>query len=266
MDDFILTFCQQWIHLYALPPDGVQQSLGDTPIELDPIAQHRWPYRIDTLIILARRPHPLLRQLRPSSTSPKSHPTPICVLLRFDSWFPWPVNILHHFILPPNPHFDPHTYTRVRPGTLEPPRELPYLRSSHPVPLKPYLVDSMPSPIRLFTPTDMVIGPYGTALWLDAQTDPIALSQAGDRGQRIAGKVLRWPPPPAEETNGPRHAVDLQVQLSEGDTNAGHGWKSGMVFHLREENEEWGRLAVCEDEGRIAVSCVDGRILVYDYT
>lgn len=263
MNDFILTFCQQWINLYALPPINTQSSSDNIPVELEPIIQHRWSYRIDTLRILAQRPHPLIHQFQPSSPSGSS-PTPICILLRFDSWFPWPVNIIHHFILPPNPHFNASAYTRIRPGG-ELPRDLPYLRSSRDVPLKPYVADSIPSPIRLFTPSDMTIGPYGTALWLDAQTDPIAPSQTGDRGQRIAGKVLRWVSPPTEEADGPRHAVDLQVQIN-GDAETAHETKGEMVFHLQEEREEWGRLAMSEDEGRLAVSCVDGRILIYDYT
>lgn len=205
-----------------------------------------------------------MHHFRPSPST-KRPPTPICILLRFDSWYPWPVNIIHHFILPCNPFFDPTTYTRIRPGE-QAPHELPYLHSFHDVPLKPYVADSIPSPIRLFTPSDMLIGPYGTALWLDAQTDSIAPSQAGDRGQRIAGKVLRSVPRPTREVVSPRHAVDLQAQLSEGETTVEQGASEGMIFHLLEDSEQWGRLAVSDDEGQIAISCVDGRVLVYDYT
>jgi hypothetical protein len=272
MDHFILTFCQQWTHLYALPPIDFTSSSGASIVALDPIAKHRWAYRIDTLKLLPQRVHPLAAQSRRHPFTPR--PLPICILLRFDSWFPWPVNILHQFILPPNPAFDSAAYTRCVPGST-PPAELPYLYSAGSSPLKPYIVDSIPSPIRIFTPADMTVGPYGTALWLDAQTDG-APSQAGDRGQRIAGKVLRFLPRPSEEGAPPRHPVDLQAQIMDGETTTEQEVVANkasdeeprhvMLFHLKEDSEQWGRLEVSDDEGKLAVSCVDGRILVYDYT
>ena len=247
----------------------------ETTVRLEPIARHRWQYRIDAVKLHPQRLHPLLPQLR-AKPSPV-YPGAICILLRFDSWFPWPVNILHQFILPPNPLFDAAAYTRHTPGTPSP-RELPYLHSAvSPGALRPYLVDSVPSPIRIFTPADMTIGAYGTALWLDAQTDA-APAQAGDRGQRIAGKVLRFVPRPSTEREDPRHAVDLQAELIANDAT-GPREQGGamayassdeprrvMLFHLREDAEDWGRIEVSEDEGQIAVSCIDGRVLVYDYT
>lgn len=267
MDGFVLTFCQQWTHLYALPPDDYATPLEQERVELDPVASHRWNYRMDFLKILPLSPHPLTRQFRASSKPQR--PSPITIFIRFDSWYPWPVNILHQYILPPNSAFDPTTYVRPQPGT--PVKELPYLHSSSSFgSLKPYVATSISSPVRVFTPSDMTIGAYRTALWLDAQTD-MAPSQAGDRGQRIAGRVLRYVPPPAEERTNPRHAVDLQVQLTEGETSnvAGYGDEQlgrEMLFHLQEESEEWGRIALSDDEGKMAISCVDGRILVYDYT
>lgn len=268
--DFILTFCQQWTYLYALPPQEMMElSSNGRAIELDPVAKHRWSFRIDMLKSMPTHPHPLAAQFRPASSTTASLYPPIYILLRFDSWYPWPVNILHFFILPQNPAFCASSYTRPRPGSL-PPAELPYLRTSHPggTPLKPYVADSVPSPIRIFTPSDAVLGRYGTALWLDAQTD--LPSQAGDRGQRVAGKVLRHVPPPSEENQEPRHAVNLDVQINEasaGRVDAGLSRTTQpSLFHLQEDAEDWTRLAVCDDEGRIAVSCMDGRVMVYDYT
>ncbi|KIP03044.1 hypothetical protein PHLGIDRAFT_499330 [Phlebiopsis gigantea 11061_1 CR5-6] len=242
---FIITFCQQWTHVYALPTADPQHNT-DEPTELEPVHAHHWAYRIDTLKVAARDPHPLRAQFRPMLAPA----LPVLdLLVRFDSWFPWPVNILHHLILSPNPSFTGAEH------------ELPYFADG----AAPHVAAALPSPLRLFTPSDAVLGAHGTALWLDAQTGGGGPSQAGDRGQRIAGRVLRRAmpaPAPSEQAaaRDPRHAVDLHAPAdaaAEGET---------MVFLCSENSEEWGRLALCEEEGRIAVSCVDARVLVYDYT
>lgn len=282
MGDFVLTFCQQWIHLYALPPtEALGPSPSGTVIELDPVAKHRWAYRIDTLKTLPMHAHPLAAHFRPATAAARAraHP-PIYILLRFDSWFPWPVNILHLFVLPPNPAFRAASWTRPPPPppspsppslpatptptpSPAPAPELPYLASpAHALP--PYAARSLASPLRIFTPSDMALGRHGTALWLDAQTGLPA--QAGDRGQRIAGARLRHqPPPPASPGTAalPRHAVNFGVGGGEAEEEEE---SKQMLFHIREDAEEWTRVAVCDEEARLAVSCVDGRVLVFDYT
>ena len=104
LDSFILIFRQQWIHLYALPSVQATTSLV-APQDVAPAAAYQWLWRIDTLVVSRHRKHPLSPQFRSDITPSNSDPTPICLLLRFDSWFPWPVNILHQFILPANPMY-----------------------------------------------------------------------------------------------------------------------------------------------------------------
>ncbi|KAH9951107.1 hypothetical protein B0H21DRAFT_352892 [Amylocystis lapponica] len=179
LDHHVLVFRKQWIHLYdthsTRPPEP--HPAAHTPPRLDPIAKHKWQWRIDTLVLSPRT--------RTHTRTPAPLP-PIDVLIRFDTWFPWPVNILHHFVLPPNPHPHPH-----------PPRPAPpYLHSSAPAD-GPHMAHAIPAPVRLFTPSDVVLGRYGTALWIDAQTDPRAPAQAGDHGQRVVGQMLADAPAPA---------------------------------------------------------------------
>lgn len=265
MGNFVLTFCQQNIFLYALPRSWKTNTIHTSNPELDPVAKYHWQYPIDDLKIIPQRSPMCSFSSQPPQ---RDIPTPICILMRFESWFPWPVNILHQFILPANQFFDPAVYAAQPDTTAE---ELPYLQSLRLTSLEPYIAHSISSSIRLFTPHDMIVGPYGTALWLDAQTDNI--SQAGDHGQRIAGKVLRFIPRPADSgmVRSPSHAVDLRMpgDPNENGDEPGTGERerrNEMVFHATDDTEEWSRLTVDEDEGQIAVSCIDGRVLVYDYT
>lgn len=140
------------------------------------------------------------------------------------------------------------------------------------------MIASINSPVRIFTPSDSALGEYGTVLWLDAQTDLSAVAQAGDRGQRVAGKLLDFPqqPRPTQAEQLPRHAVDLVASpdgevtapgsLSNGASGEGAPLGSGlMAFLIQEEKDDWVRVAMCEEEGLIAIGTVSGGISVYKY-
>jgi len=115
---------------------------------------------------------------------------------------------------------------------------LPYL-------MEPKLVQSIGSPIRLFALWHVTLGPYGTALFIDTHTEDYFAH--GDRGQRLAGEVLAQV---LDEESG-------NFQVSNG--------MASMVFGVR-EYDEWSRVAMDEEAGRIAVGCVDGRISLFEYT
>ncbi|KAF7798705.1 hypothetical protein EIP86_009929 [Pleurotus ostreatoroseus] len=293
IDDFVLVFRQQFIHLYHLPtiPPTTLSSAQFQALELLPVAEHKFQWRLDTLTVQPQQSHPLLSQFAGDS-SPQQDlsgvPPPLCLLLRFDSWYPWPVNILHQFILPPNPNYKPRTRLAADPSSRHVQLSLPYLASSAFITaplsptsapsveradsepqLKPYTVASLPAPLRIFTPSDAVLGTYGTALWLDAQTDSCCPAQAGDCGQRIAGKLLRFPSPPSsdQQPDMPRHAVNLEVNAEKAAPpgNNAEADTPVNVFHIQQENDTWSRLALCDEQGRIAIGCTDGRIVVYDY-
>ncbi|KAI0367624.1 hypothetical protein BV20DRAFT_1024247 [Pilatotrama ljubarskyi] len=289
LDGFVLSFCKQYIFLYRIPAtphehehDGQTTDTAQEAPTLDAIATYKWRWRIDSLVAKPRREPPGPTGLSHGgwASATAHHPDPplIDILIRFDTWFPWPVNILHHFVLAPNPAYHASTVSLADPTTF------PYLLSTTD---GPFMVHSIPSPLRIFTPSDIVLGPYGTALWIDASTDTTTPSQAGDHGQRIAGKVLtRTPLPHARARVRPGEGPqDDQVSPGPVPVEPGAmapaapeevGELSGMadpavrgpavsVFHVQEVEEKWNRVAVDEEGGRVAVGHVDGRVSVYSY-
>ncbi|TBU45390.1 hypothetical protein BD309DRAFT_989574 [Dichomitus squalens] len=277
-DDFIITFCKQWIYLYHVPTLSSSMFSGSTQEDgvassptLEPIAQYKWRWRIDSISINARRP-------RPSASSPPPPPA-IDLLVRFDTWYPWPVNILHHFVLPPSASFARAAFAPAAPPTF------PYLPPAADGPL---MAHAIPSPLRLFTPSDMVLAPRGTALWLDASTDATTPSQAGDHGQRIASRVLARASPSSSSPSSllgsrrtgtgapgaqddqvsPGTEVDLalvRVMALEAESGALAEDQDVSVLHVQETHELWNRIAVDEEEGMVAVGHVDGRVSVFVY-
>jgi hypothetical protein len=121
---------------------------------------------------------------------------------------------------------------------------LPYL-------MEPKLVQSIGSPIRLFALSHVALGPYGTALFIDSHTEDYF--SHGDHGQRLAGEVLAQVSD--ENWEGGRNET--------GSYDASSGIAS-MVFGVR-EHDEWFRVAMDEEAGRIAVGCVDGGISLFEY-
>ncbi|TFK71671.1 hypothetical protein BDN72DRAFT_895502 [Pluteus cervinus] len=159
--------------------------------------------------------------------SSPSSPPPINILVRFGSLFPWPVNALHHFTLEPNEFYDPTLGTEL---------------TNYPYQLTPTLRQTIGSPVRLFATSHMVIGTYGTAIWFDSHTEDYF--GHADRGQRLAGRSLRTEP-----------VEDEGVVLSSAAT---------CVYGVREV-DAWVRLAMCEEEGIIAVGAADGEISIRKY-
>lgn len=136
-----------------------------------------------------------------------------------------PINALHHYVLEPNESYDPSQPTH---------------RINFPYHLLPTLRRTIPSPVRLFSTSHMALGKYGTAVWFDngAEDD---FGQA-DRGQRLAGMLLTAP-------------------NSDGDTVA----VGSLSVHEYADTDRWVKVAVCEEEGKIAVAAVDGTITIRSY-
>lgn len=227
--------------------------------QLDPIAQYKWRWRIDTIVVQPRR-----------SSSTNNLP-PIDLAIRFDTWYPWPVNILHHFVLPSNQAYSPTTFSPTDPSTF------PYLTSPADA---PFMAQAIPSPLRLFTPSDVVFGAYGTILWIDASTDPTTPSQAGDHGQRIAMKVLMRGSPATlpdnprrtatgavdDQTGNPGYVIQIMDAVALDEASADASPQAEMsVLHVQDKEEVWNRVSVNEEEGQVAVGYVDGRVSVYTY-
>lgn len=175
---------------------------------------------------------------------------PISLLIRFGSMFPWPseynrlvdlhnlkpclaVNILHHFVLSPDPLFDPLAAIA--------PQNLPYL-------MQPKLVQSIASPIRLFAASHVTLGQYGTAVFIDSSTEDYF--GHSDHGQRLGGEVLSHATIPDDNGDGNNH-------------HAPSG-SASMVFQVK-ASDQWIRAAMSEESGRIAIGCVDGGVHVLEY-
>ncbi|KAL0953985.1 hypothetical protein HGRIS_005143 [Hohenbuehelia grisea] len=218
--NFIMVLRSTTLETYALAASQNANHAQAGQIVLHPITSHRWQWRVDSGCIV--------EQVIPSKTEPGT-PPPIYLLVRFGSWFPWPVNLMHHFAVDPNDAYSP----AVSVG----PNNLPYN-------LLPRTIQTIASPVRLFSATHMVLGPYGTALWLDSHTEDY-FGQS-DRGQRLASRLLSLVPD-EEDDGSPASAT------------------ASTIYDVHEE-DSWVRVALQEEEGRIVVGRSDGVITVYDYT
>lgn len=86
----------------------------------------------------------------------------------------------------------------------------------------------------------MVLGKYGTLVWIDAQLDTGEEGDASEHGQRIAGSWL------------PSSSKEVKSKLS--------------LFALKEERDVWSCLALDEESGRVVVGSVDGTFTIFDYS
>ncbi|KAG2364656.1 hypothetical protein BDR07DRAFT_1354764 [Suillus spraguei] len=216
-DDYMVIVRQQTVEFYStIPRPNIVSTLG-APISY-PLAQHSFPWRTETVNMSEQVSWHAARSHRPS---------PINLVIRFGSIYPWPVNMLHHFVLTPNP-----AYVSGRETSLH---NLPYSA-------QPTSVQTIGSPVRLFAPSSVALGRYGTALWLDNHTEDWA--GPGDCGQRLAGQVL---------------TATGESSTSQCDSHA------SMVFRVQ-DNDLWNKIAIDEESGRIAVGYVNGSITLFEYS
>ncbi|KAG5718076.1 hypothetical protein E4T56_gene20687 [Termitomyces sp. T112] len=201
-------------------------SVGDintSQMLIYPIAQHVFQWDIDSVSISPQTTWPQCLEHR--------YPT-INLLIRFGSLLPWPVNLLHHFVLLPNPGFD---------GELHPSsNNLPYSDT-------PIVKRTISSPVRLFSKYHMALGSRGTAIFIDSHTEDYF--HRGDVGQRLAGSYAR-----------DVSSVENDVE----DSTEVESTMDSSVFGYR-ENDDWTRVAIDEEEGRIALGFLDGTIEIREY-
>lgn len=96
----------------------------------------------------------------------------------------------------------------------------------------------------------MSIGSYGTAIWTDSHTEDYF--DRADQGQRLAGSFHPLPVMSYDEDATPRHETRIE---STGEST---------VFDISEE-DQWVRVAVDEEEGRIALGSTEGMITILNY-
>lgn len=274
---YILVFTKRWIHLFMLPR---REATAAAPIRLAPAARHRWPFRIDSIVFTPR-----LHHKEQVSGFVDGQVDPIDMFIRFDTFYPWPINLLHHFILPPNHAYSQDgtaiittTTTTIDDGSSSR-ADIPYLHRS------PIVAKMISSPLRLFTPSDMVIGRHGTVVWLDAMTDASTPSVAADLGQRVMGAILSRLPFPCALDNSTGEAMatpgtgmhtrvlrtttaraaDGSSSSSAPDRDPSWNQCTSMTFHVCPDSDGWNKVAVDDEQGLLAIGGVDGSLTVYDY-
>ncbi|KAJ7780264.1 hypothetical protein DFH07DRAFT_468411 [Mycena maculata] len=196
---------------------------GSNESVIAPVAFHTWQWRVDSVS--------LAHQQSWAATARGIAP-PINILVRYASLFPWPVNALHHYVLPCDESYNARAAIDVN--------NAPYLP-------EPVLIRTFASPIRLFARWDMVLGAYGTALWIDSHTEDYF--DHAVEGQRLAGTLFT-----TFEPGGP------VVALSDQGASA----TASMVYQVRED-DGWIRIAIAEEEGKIAVGTSTAEITVLEY-
>ncbi len=140
----------------------------------------------------------------------------------------WAIDqVLRRFILNPNDLFDP---------------TLPASSSNVPYNFPPIVYQVIESPAQYGTLRDMAIGSYGTIIYVDTEGH----FGPDEFGQRLAG--TRIVGHSGSVTGG---EVDSAVQRT-------------SVFMTSERNE-WMKIALQEQEGKIAVGHQGGQITILDY-
>ncbi|KAJ6561068.1 hypothetical protein DFH09DRAFT_1316190 [Mycena vulgaris] len=203
------------------PLSSFRAGAGATVIE--PTAAHTWQWRLDS-VSLAYQPS--------WDAAHRGIEPPINILVRYASLFPWPVNALHHYVLPCD-----ESYVGRDPIG---PDNMPYLP-------EPVLIRTFASPIRLFARWDMTLGSYGTALWIDSHTEDYF--DHAVEGQRLAGTLFTTVDPGMEV-----------VAMNDQGVSA----TAAMVYQVRED-DGWIRIAIKEEEGRIAVGTSTADITIFEY-
>lgn len=167
----------------------------------------------------------------------------IMILLRFNSGYPWPVNVLHEYCVDPNP--------------IDPNAQVPKFRP-------PELLQTIPAPVRLFAISDMTLGPYGSVVWIDTHVEDYWSEDGMMAGQRLAGRGL---PRSFRVFSGAEDPEDPESSSSTSGILAGvpvGGSNHTSVYGVREE-DDWDRVAIDERGGLVAVSMRDGRVMLFSY-
>ena len=230
--DYALVVRLLSIEIYSTTPRPSLLSVRGVPVAY-PLAQFKFQRPTDTVVMCAQ--HPSSSLLAP----------PIHLLVRFENIHPWPVNVLNHYHLLPNPTY--HTAGRPSSGgpttpSSSPPSPPVTTEYNLPYDPRPRVARSMTVglPGGMFGQSAMALGRYGTALWLDSHTS----EWPSDNGQRLAGWVARF-------------GGELDAALTPTSDVS-------MVFGVRRD-EAWARIAMEEEAGRIALGHTNGAITLLEY-
>ncbi|KZP08350.1 hypothetical protein FIBSPDRAFT_964854 [Athelia psychrophila] len=219
------------VEIYPLPqiPQGTSVD-----IIVVPLTRHKWQWPLNRGCMVEQGYSHLQHD-------PEATPRPIDLLIRFGSVLPWPINIVHHFVLRVNSDYQP---------------SLPVTAINIPYLITPQLMQSLSSPIRLFFWADMALGPYGTALIIDSNQD----ESQNDLAQRLAGQMLCRLGNGSGSDDDMLLATSSNAVVSEEPVN---GFPS-MAFLVRDQ-DTWTRVTMDEQAGKVAFARVDGGVELLEY-
>ncbi|KAF9026288.1 hypothetical protein BDZ89DRAFT_1067639 [Hymenopellis radicata] len=208
-DEYLVLLRARYIAFYALRT--FRRGPATMHGALHPAVYHVWQTPIDSGRIAHRVSY--------NATRARTEP-PLNIVVRFASAYPWPTNMLNHYILHPNPDYLPH---------------LGVSTDNAPYELGPTHLQTLSAPLRLFSQTDLVIGEYSTCVWLDSHTE--AYFQQSATGQRLAGRVLK-------ERYSTSSTSSVASVLNVHDTD---------TWHQLAIDERHSRIAIGAQDGRVTV-------------
>ena len=234
LDDYVIICTGRCLMFFELPPKDLRTSTCCIDLRIKKL--HRWPFRIDSIVFRPRNPTD-----DPKLTPCHAPVPPIDIFARFDTFYPWPVNLLHHFIIIP----------KLGPRGMGSSGEddLPFM-------LPPMMEMMYTSPLRHFTPNDLVIGRNGTAVWLEAMSDPHTQSVPADFGQRVMGKILSDVDLPPQNPDGPSGYASIDEFNSRNRHLTREPYITRtpiMTFHTQPQDDTWNKIAVDDEQGLIAI-------------
>lgn len=256
------------MEMFFLPPHILQGNKR----AIDPTVSHKWTWNINTISVSERvswkhecaQRHCLTCNGSGIFPSSDSSPVrchclyrPLSIVIRFESYFPWPVNLIHHYVLQTNTQSIPQS---DYPGVPFVPYKFP-----------PTLLHNIPSTVRFFGLSVLTIGEFGTLIWTDGEDSSThASSSSGNREasddtyfnegmrERVVGRRLGLP--------SKRDYLPSTFQ-SDYITQYGtsFGWVPPTLTFSASPTENWYSIDLCERAGRLAVGNSSGGIEVWDY-
>lgn len=233
--DWVFVFRESVFELYFLPPWFISAraaAAASRPNSLQPVCLHKWAWNLNSLSVSHRvswihdRKASNCATCANRGTVPldgnanrnyvlvcKCRYRPLSIAIRFDSYFPWPVNLMHHYVLPTHMFYDPVSLAkqllaeRDAADALEsnPSFEVKdVLSPAHisPYVLPPLLEHTIPSAVRLFARSDLFMCRYGSLIWLDSEADYSPQSSISLRLVDSEGHHLTSQPTPHVNEDG----------------------------------------------------------------
>lgn len=236
--DWVFVFRESVFELYFLPPWFISAraaAAASRPNSLQPVCLHKWAWNLNSLSVSHRvswihdRKASNCATCANRGTVPldgnanrnytlvcKCRYRPLSIAIRFDSYFPWPVNLMHHYVLPTQMFYDPVSLAKQllaeRDAALElnPSFEVKdVLSPAHisPYVLPPLLEHTIPSAVRLFARSDLFMCRYGSLIWLDSEADyspqsSISLRLSDSEGHHLTSQPSQPTPHVNEDVTG----------------------------------------------------------------